>query len=288
MRWPTTKSSSMAATTSSVATARPTFGRGSRKCRRSSSRRRAHQRAGDGAGFLFTLACIRGPIRTPSTSSSRRPTTSSRPSTKRATCRVAVRCTFSALNTKYPFRAERLTEKPIVKGPQTALVVGATGEDIYTDKFGRIKVHFYWDRYGKRDDQSSCWIRVSQNWGGKGWGGMFIPHVGQEVIVHVRGRRSGSADHYRRASTTPRTCRRWSCRGARPRASSATTATITFAWKARQVASKSICSRLTRRRPSPSVRQIREKEGIHNGEGLDVECRRNSQGANRRVARHDR
>ena len=96
-------------------------------------------------------------------------------------------CTFAALNTKYPFRAERLTEKPIVKGPQTAVVVGPSGEDIYTDKFGRIKVHFYWDRYGKRDDQSSCWIRVSQNWGGKGWGGMFIPHVGQEVIVMFEG-----------------------------------------------------------------------------------------------------
>jgi type VI secretion system secreted protein VgrG len=94
---------------------------------------------------------------------------------------------FTSLNTKYPFRAERLTEKPIVQGPQTAIVVGPSGEDIYTDKFGRIKVHFYWDRYGKRDDKSSCWIRVSQNWGGKGWGGMFIPHVGQEVIVMFEG-----------------------------------------------------------------------------------------------------
>jgi type VI secretion system VgrG family protein len=96
-------------------------------------------------------------------------------------------CSFTALNAKYPFRAERLTEKPIVKGPQTAIVVGPSGEDIYTDKFGRVKVHFYWDRYGKRDDKSSCWIRVSQNWGGKGWGGMFIPHVGQEVIVMFEG-----------------------------------------------------------------------------------------------------
>jgi type VI secretion system secreted protein VgrG len=92
-------------------------------------------------------------------------------------------CTFTALNSKQPFRPERTTEKPIVQGPQTALVVGASGEDIYTDKFGRVKVHFYWDRYGKKDENSSCWIRVSQNWGGKGWGGMFIPHVGQEVIV---------------------------------------------------------------------------------------------------------
>jgi len=92
-------------------------------------------------------------------------------------------CRFSALNSKQPFRSERLTPKPIVQGPQTAIVVGPSGETIYTDKFGRVKVHFHWDRYDKRDDKSSCWIRVSQNWGGKGWGGMFIPHVGQEVIV---------------------------------------------------------------------------------------------------------
>jgi type VI secretion system secreted protein VgrG len=92
-------------------------------------------------------------------------------------------CRFSALNSSQPFRAERLTWKPVVEGPQTATVVGASGEDIYTDKFGRVKVHFHWDRWDKRDDKSSCWIRVSQNWGGKGWGGMFVPHVGQEVIV---------------------------------------------------------------------------------------------------------
>ena len=96
---------------------------------------------------------------------------------------AAYNCSFTALNSKQPFRPERITEKPIVQGPQTAIVVGASGEDIYTDKFGRVKVHFHWDRYGKRDENSSCWIRVSQNWGGKGWGGMFIPHVGQEVIV---------------------------------------------------------------------------------------------------------
>ena len=92
-------------------------------------------------------------------------------------------CRFSALNSHQPFRAERITPKPIVQGPQTAITVGPAGETIYTDKFGRVKVQFHWDRYGKRDDKSSCWIRVSQNWGGKGWGGMFIPHIGQEVIV---------------------------------------------------------------------------------------------------------
>lgn len=93
------------------------------------------------------------------------------------------RCTFTALNSHQPFRAERITPKPIMHGPQTAITVGPPGEIIYTDKFGRVKVQFHWDREGKKDDKSSCWIRVSQNWGGKGWGGMFIPHTGQEVIV---------------------------------------------------------------------------------------------------------
>jgi type VI secretion system secreted protein VgrG len=92
-------------------------------------------------------------------------------------------CTFSAMNSRQPFRTERTTAKPMVRGPQTATVVGPSGETIHTDKFGRVKVHFHWDRYGKFDDSDSCWIRVSQNWGGKGWGGIFIPHVGQEVIV---------------------------------------------------------------------------------------------------------
>jgi type VI secretion system secreted protein VgrG len=96
---------------------------------------------------------------------------------------VSYSCRFTALNNRQSFRPERLAEKSVVQGPQTAIVVGPKGEDIYTDKFGRVKVHFHWDRDSKRDENSSCWIRVSQNWGGKGWGGMFIPHVGQEVIV---------------------------------------------------------------------------------------------------------
>ena len=92
-------------------------------------------------------------------------------------------CEFTALPSRQQFRPRRRTPKPVMQGPQTARVVGPSGIDIHTDKYGRIKVQFYWDRYGKRDNASSCWIRVSQNWGGKGWGGMFIPHVGQEVIV---------------------------------------------------------------------------------------------------------
>ena len=93
----------------------------------------------------------------------------------------AFECDFNAIPSKQQFRPRRLTPKPVVQGPQTARVVGPG--DIHTDKFGRVKLQFHWDRYGKRDHDSSCWVRVSQNWGGKGWGGMFIPHVGQEVIV---------------------------------------------------------------------------------------------------------
>jgi type VI secretion system secreted protein VgrG len=71
----------------------------------------------------------------------------------------------------------------VIHGTQTAIVVGPPGEEIYVDKYGRVKVQFHWDREGKYDDKSSCWIRVSQNWAGKRWGAMFIPRIGQEVIV---------------------------------------------------------------------------------------------------------
>ncbi len=73
--------------------------------------------------------------------------------------------------------------KPRVEGPQIAMVVGPKGEEIYTDKYGRIRLQFLWDRYGKNDDHSSCWIRVTQPWAGKGWGMIAIPRVGQEVLV---------------------------------------------------------------------------------------------------------
>lgn len=81
------------------------------------------------------------------------------------------------------FRPARTTRKPFVQGCQTAVVTGPAGEEMYVDEFGRIKVQFHWDREGGKNDGSSCWIRVSQNWAGQGWGGMFVPHVGQEVIV---------------------------------------------------------------------------------------------------------
>ena len=82
-----------------------------------------------------------------------------------------------------PFRPQRVTPKPIVRGSQTARVVGPQGEEIFTDKYGRVKVQFHWDREGKCDAGSSCWIRVGQMWAGKKWGAMFIPRVGMEVIV---------------------------------------------------------------------------------------------------------
>ena len=71
----------------------------------------------------------------------------------------------------------------MVQGPQTAVVVGPGGEEIYTDKYGRVKVQFFWDREGKKDENSSCWIRVAEQWAGKNWGFVFNPRIGQEVIV---------------------------------------------------------------------------------------------------------
>jgi type VI secretion system secreted protein VgrG len=70
-----------------------------------------------------------------------------------------------------------------VKGVQTAIVVGPAGEEIYVDEWGRVKVQFHWDRQGQRDEHSSCWVRVNQAWAGEAWGAMFIPRIGQEVIV---------------------------------------------------------------------------------------------------------
>ena len=94
-------------------------------------------------------------------------------------------CRFVAIPSKQQFRPRRLTPKPFVQGPQTAVVVGPGGDEIYTDKYGRVKVLFHWDRAGKktRDENCSCWIRVSQPWAGKAWGGVTIPRIGQEVIV---------------------------------------------------------------------------------------------------------
>lgn len=90
---------------------------------------------------------------------------------------------FEAIPGKEPYRSLPITRKSRVAGPQTAIVVGKAGEEIYTDQYGRVKVQFHWDRYGKKDENSSCWVRVSQAWAGKNWGAMHIPRMGQEVIV---------------------------------------------------------------------------------------------------------
>jgi type VI secretion system secreted protein VgrG len=96
---------------------------------------------------------------------------------------TAYHCTFTAMPAAQQFRPARLTPKPFVQGPQTAVVVGPAGDEIFTDKYGRVKVQFHWDRRGKKDDKSSCWIRVSHPWAGKGWGAVATPRIGQEVIV---------------------------------------------------------------------------------------------------------
>src|SRR6185503_10705429 len=92
-------------------------------------------------------------------------------------------CSFEAMPSAVPFRTERLTPKPVMQGPQTAIVVGKAGEEIDTDEYGRVKVQFKWDRLGKKDDNSSCWVRVAQQWAGGQWGGVTIPRIGQEVVV---------------------------------------------------------------------------------------------------------
>ncbi|MCG2747201.1 MAG: type VI secretion system tip protein VgrG [Desulfobulbaceae bacterium] len=90
---------------------------------------------------------------------------------------------FQCIPHEVPFRPVRSTRRPVVEGVQTAIVVGPSGEEIYTDKLGRVKVQFHWDREGQRNEDSSCWLRVSQTMAGNSWGGMFLPRVGHEVIV---------------------------------------------------------------------------------------------------------
>ncbi len=79
------------------------------------------------------------------------------------------------------------TPKPTAVGVESATVVGPAGEEIHTDEFGRVRVHFHWDRESKMDDNSSCWIHVSQSWGGSGYGGSNLPRIGQEVLVDFLG-----------------------------------------------------------------------------------------------------
>ncbi len=92
-------------------------------------------------------------------------------------------CSFEAIPSSQPFRPPRITHRPRVAGPQTAVVTGPGGEEIHTDKYGRVKVQFHWDRLNPSDQTSSCWVRVSQIWAGSGYGWISIPRIGQEVVV---------------------------------------------------------------------------------------------------------
>ena len=90
---------------------------------------------------------------------------------------------FDCIPYALKFLPPRVTRRPLVSGPQSALVVGPPGEEIFTDKYGRVKVQFHWDREGKNDADSSCWLRVATSWAGQKWGSIHIPRIGQEVIV---------------------------------------------------------------------------------------------------------
>jgi type VI secretion system secreted protein VgrG len=90
---------------------------------------------------------------------------------------------FTCIPVALPYRPRRVTPKPVIAGIQTATVVGPQGEVIFCDKYGRVKIQFHWDREGKKDSDSSCWVRVAQVWAGRGWGAFFWPRVGHEVVV---------------------------------------------------------------------------------------------------------
>ena len=92
-------------------------------------------------------------------------------------------CRFTAIEASGIYRPARAAVKPSVSGLHTAIVVGPSGEEIHTDSHGRVKVQFHWDRIGKNDDKSSCWLRVSSPWAGNSWGAISLPRIGQEVVV---------------------------------------------------------------------------------------------------------
>jgi len=90
---------------------------------------------------------------------------------------------FHCIPLELPFRPAQLTPKPVIHGTQTAIVVGPVGEEIFTDKYSRVKVQFHWDREGQYDASSSCWVRVATHWAGGNWGAIHIPRIGHEVVV---------------------------------------------------------------------------------------------------------
>jgi type VI secretion system secreted protein VgrG len=95
----------------------------------------------------------------------------------------AYRCLFHGISSDVPFRPRRITPKALVRGPQTAIVCGKNGEEIWTDEWGRIKVQFHWDDEGQNDENTTCFIRVAQFWGGLDRGAWFLPRIGDEVMV---------------------------------------------------------------------------------------------------------
>ncbi len=92
-------------------------------------------------------------------------------------------CEFVAFPNTVPFRPPRVTPKPLIWSTQTAIVTTKSGEEIWCNEYGSIKVHFHWDQRGTKDEKSSCWIRVAQLWAGNKWGGVFTPRIGMEVVV---------------------------------------------------------------------------------------------------------
>jgi len=90
---------------------------------------------------------------------------------------------FVCIPVAVPYRPRRIAPKPVVRGPQTAVVTVKEGEESWLDKYGRVRVQFHWDRLGKSNEESACWVRVAQSWAGSGWGAHFWPRVGQEVVV---------------------------------------------------------------------------------------------------------
>ena len=92
-------------------------------------------------------------------------------------------CAFEAVPAGQRFQAARVARRPIIAGVQTAEVVGPKNKEIHTDEYGRVKVQFHWDRVNKKNENSSCWIRVATPWAGRGWGAITVPRIGMEVIV---------------------------------------------------------------------------------------------------------
>ena len=97
--------------------------------------------------------------------------------------RLKYECSFVAYPSTKPFAPIMKTPRPIIPSTQTAVVVGKSGEEQWVDKYGRIKVQFHWDRLGQKNEESSCWVRVAHSMASKGWGMVYIPRIGQEVVV---------------------------------------------------------------------------------------------------------